>query len=197
MSKRDIVLKRSFDVSLSVIGLLVFSIPIIILVIISTISFQKFGLFRQIRIGLQGKKFWIYKIRSMEVDDESDSVTVLNDPRINSYGKILRKTKLDEIPQLWNVLIGDMSLVGPRPDVPGYADSLKGDDRIILSVRPGITGPATLKYRNEEEILAAQANPKKYNDEVIWKDKVEINKDYVKNWSFKNDLRILLDTFFN
>jgi lipopolysaccharide/colanic/teichoic acid biosynthesis glycosyltransferase len=197
MSKRDIVLKRSFDVSLSVIGLLVFSIPIIILVIISTISFQKFGLFRQIRIGLQGKKFWIYKIRSMEGDDESDSVTILNDPRINSYGKILRKTKLDEIPQLWNVLIGDMSLVGPRPDVPGYADSLKGDDRIILSVRPGITGPATLKYRNEEEILAAQANPKKYNDEVIWKDKVEINKDYVKNWSFKNDLRILLDTFFN
>jgi lipopolysaccharide/colanic/teichoic acid biosynthesis glycosyltransferase len=197
MSKRDIVLKRSFDVSFSVIGLLVFCMPIIILVIISTISFQKFGLFRQIRIGLQGKKFWIYKIRSMEGDDESDSVTILNDPRINSYGKILRKTKLDEIPQLWNVLIGDMSLVGPRPDVPGYADSLKGDDRIILSVRPGITGPATLKYRNEEEILAAQANPKKYNDEVIWKDKVEINKDYVKNWSFKNDLRILLDTFFN
>lgn len=197
MSKRDIVLKRSFDVSFSVIGLLVFTIPIIILVIISTISFQKFGLFRQIRIGLHGKKFWIYKIRSLEDDDESDSVTVLNDPRINSYGKILRKTKLDEIPQLWNVLIGDMSLVGPRPDVPGYADKLTGEDSLILNVRPGITGPATLKYRDEEQLLARHDDPKKYNDEVIWKDKVEINKEYVKNWSFKNDLRILWDTFFS
>ena len=197
MSKRDIVLKRSFDVSFSVFGLLVFTMPIIILVIISTISFHKFGLFRQTRIGLHGKKFWIYKIRSMEEDDESDSVTILNDPRITYFGNVLRKTKLDEIPQLWNVLIGDMSLVGPRPDVPGYADQLKGEDRIILSVRPGITGPATLIYRKEEKILAAQANPKKYNDEVIWKDKVEINKEYVRNWSFKNDLRILLDTFFS
>ena len=197
MSKRDIVLKRSFDVSFSVIGLIVFSIPIIILVIISTISFQKFGLFRQIRIGLYGKKFWIYKIRSLEVDDESDSIIVDNNPRINSYGKILRKTKLDEIPQLWNVLIGDMSLVGPRPDVPGYADKLTGEDRLILNVRPGITGPATLKYKNEEELLARYDDPKKYNDEVIWKDKVEMNKEYVKNWSFKNDFRILLDTFFS
>ena len=197
MSKRDIVLKRSFDVSFSVIGLIVFSIPIIILVIISTISFQKFGLFRQIRIGLYGKKFWIYKIRSLEVDDESDSIIVDNNPRINSYGKILRKTKLDEIPQLWNVLIGDMSLVGPRPDVPGYADKLTGEDRLILNVRPGITGPATLKYKNEEQLLARYDDPKKFNDEVIWKDKVEINREYVKNWSFKNDFRILLDTFFS
>ena len=197
MSKRDIVLKRSFDVSFSVIGLLVFTIPIIILVLISTISFKKFGLFRQVRIGLYGKKFWIYKIRSLEVDDESDSVTILNDPRITSFGNVLRKTKLDEIPQLWNVLIGDMSLVGPRPDVPGYADKLTGEDRLILNVRPGITGPATLKYRDEEQLLAMHDDPKKYNDEVIWKDKVEINKEYVKNWSFKNDFRILLDTFFN
>ena len=196
MSKRDIVLKRSFDVSFSVIGLFVFTIPIIILVIISTISFRKFGLFRQIRIGLHGKKFWIYKIRSLEDDDESDSIIVDNNPRINSYGKILRKTKLDEIPQLWNVLIGDMSLVGPRPDVPGYADNLTGEDRLILNVRPGITGPATLKYKNEEQLLARHDDPKKYNDEVIWKDKVEINKEYLKNWSFKNDLQILLDTFF-
>lgn len=196
MSKRDIVLKRSFDVSFSVIGLFVFTIPIIILVIISTISFRKFGLFRQIRIGLHGKKFWICKIRSLEVDDESDSIIVDNNPRINSYGKILRKTKLDEIPQLWNVLIGDMSLVGPRPDVPGYADKLTGEDRLILNVRPGITGPATLKYKNEEQLLARHDDPKKYNDEVIWKDKVEINKQYVKNWSFKNDLQILWDTFF-
>ena len=133
----------------------------------------------------------------MEDEDASISVTVKNDPRINSLGKFLRRTKLDEIPQFWNVFIGDMSLVGPRPDVPGYADKLRGEDRMILTVRPGITGPATLKYRNEEQILALQNDPKKYNDEMIWKDKVEINKEYVKNWSFKNDLRILLDTFFD
>jgi lipopolysaccharide/colanic/teichoic acid biosynthesis glycosyltransferase len=168
-----------------------------ILVIISTISFQKFGLFRQVRIGLYGKKFWIYKIRSLEDDDEPDSTIVDNNHRTNSYGKILRKTKMDEIPQLWNVLIGDMSFVGPRPDVPGYADKLTGEDRLILNVRPAITGPATLKYRDEEQLLARHDDPKKYNDEVIWKDKVEINKEYVKNWSFKNDLRILLDTFFS
>ena len=197
MSKRDIVLKRSFDVSISVTGLIVSSIPIIILVIISTISFQKFGLFSQVRIGLYGKKFWIYKIRSLEVDNDSDSIIVDNDPRINPYGKFLRKTKLDEIPQLWNVLIGDMSLVGPRPDVSGYADTLTGEDRLILNVRPGITGPATLKYKNEEQLLARYDDPKKFNDEVIWKDKVEINREYVKNWSFKKDLRILWDTFFS
>ena len=133
----------------------------------------------------------------MEADDESGSVIVENDPRINKIGKFLRKTKLDEIPQLWNVLIGDMSMVGPRPDVPGYADTLTGDDRVILTVRPGITGPATLKYRNEEQILAAQKDPIAYNDEVIWKDKIKINSNYVKNWSFENDIRILLDTFFS
>lgn len=197
LSERDFIIKRSFDISFSFFGLLLFVIPILILVIISTISFQKFGLFRQVRIGLHGKKFWIYKIRSLEVDDESNSIIVDNNPRINSYGKILRRTKMDEIPQLWNVLIGDMSLIGPRPDVPGYADKLTDEDRMLLTVRPGITGPATLKYRNEEKILAAQVNPKKYNDEVIWKDKVEINKDYVKNWSFKNDIHILIDTFFS
>lgn len=182
---------------MSLIGLVVMVIPTIILIAVSTISFNKFGLFIQTRIGLKGKAFSIYKIRSMENDEESDSMTLANDVRINSFGRFLRRSKLDEIPQLWNVLCGDMSLVGPRPDVPGYADQLKDEDQIILSVRPGITGPATLKYRNEEQILAVQKNPKKYNDEVIWKDKVEINKAYVKNWSFKNDLRILWDTFFS
>lgn len=197
MTKRDIALKRSFDVSLSFFGLVLLFVPISILVIISTISFRKFGLFRQVRIGLNGKKFWVYKIRSMEDDEVSGSITLENDARVNSLGRFLRRTKLDEIPQFWNVLIGDMSLVGPRPDVPGYADTLEGQDRMVLSVRPGITGPATLKYRNEEEILAAQENPQKYNDEVIWKDKVKINKQYINNWSLKKDIRILLDTFFS
>ena len=197
LTERDIVIKRSFDVSFSFFGVLIFSVPTIILIIVSTISFNKFGLFRQVRIGLHGKKFWILKIRTMEADDESGSVIVENDPRINKIGKFLRKTKLDEVPQLWNVLIGDMSMVGPRPDVPGYADTLTGDDRVILTVRPGITGPATLKYRNEEQILAAQKDPIAFNDEVIWKDKIKINSNYVKNWSFENDIRILLDTFFS
>ena len=197
LTHKDVVLKRSFDVFFSFLGVLIFLVPTLILIIVSTISFNKFGLFRQVRIGLHGKKFWILKIRTMEADDESGSVIVENDPRINKIGKYLRKTKLDEVPQLWNVLIGDMSMVGPRPDVPGYADTLTGDDRVILTVRPGITGPATLKYRNEEQILGAQKDPRAYNDEVIWKDKIEININYVKNWSFENDIRILLDTFFS
>ena len=191
------MIKRSFDIFFSFLGFCLFFVPILILIVVSTISFDKFGLFRQLRIGKNGKSFWIYKIRTMQGDNESDTLTLENDPRINRLGRFLRKTKLDEIPQLWNVLIGDMSFVGPRPDVPGYADILKGDDRLILTVKPGITGPATLKYRNEEQILAAQKDPKAYNDEVIWKDKIEMNKDYVKNWSFRNDINILIDTFFS
>ena len=197
LTHKDVVLKRSFDVFFSFLGVLIFLIPTLILIIVSTISFNKFGLFRQLRIGMYGKSFWMYKIRTMEGEGKNDTITVENDPRINRFGGYLRRTKLDEIPQLWNVFIGDMSFVGPRPDVPGYADNLTGDDRIILSVKPGITGPATLKYRNEEQILAAQNDPRRYNDEVIWKDKVEINKRYLKNWSFQNDIRILLETFFS
>ena len=106
----------------------------------------------------------------------------------------LRKYKLDELPELWNVLIGDMSFVGPRPDVPGYADMLQGDDRRVLELKPGITGPASLKYRNEEEILALQDDPIKYNDEVIFPDKVKINLKYLDNWSFFEDIKIIVYT---
>ena len=108
-----------------------------------------------------------------------------------------RKHKLDELPQLLNVFKGDMSLVGPRPDVAGYADALIGKDRVILDVRPGITGPATLKYKNEEALLMEQEDPQTYNDLVIWKDKVEINKNYLENWSLIGDIRIIIKTFFN
>jgi lipopolysaccharide/colanic/teichoic acid biosynthesis glycosyltransferase len=107
---------------------------------------------------------------------------------------VLRKYKLDELPELWNVLIGDMSLVGPRPDVPGYADLLKRDDRKILELRPGITGPASLKYADEEAILADQTDPQKYNDEVIFPDKVRINLDYMNHWSFWLDIKIIFCT---
>ena len=116
--------------------------------------------------------------------------------RITPLGSILRKYKLDELPELWNVLKGDMSFVGPRPDVPGYADRLQGENRLILKLRPGITGPASLKYANEEEILAQVSNPVKYNDEVIFPDKVRINLNYYHNHTFWGDIRLIFQTIF-
>lgn len=192
----NIFLKRCFDLFFSTLGIVVFFVPVLILILLSTISLNKWGLFRQVRIGKNGKRFWIFKIRTMTGDSDLESITVSGDPRIDRFGAWLRRTRLDEMPQLLNVWLGDMSLVGPRPDVPGYADKLLGDDRIILKVRPGITGPATLKYRNEEQILSEADDPVWYNDEIIWKDKTKINKDYVCNWSFSKDLRVLRDTFF-
>lgn len=109
----------------------------------------------------------------------------------------MRKYKLDELPELWNVLIGDMSFVGPRPDVPGYADKLVGEDRKILLLKPGITGPASIKYRNEEELLAQQADPIKYNDGVIFPDKVKINLNYLENWSFITDIKLIIYTILS
>ncbi len=119
---------------------------------------------------------------------EGSHVTTAHDQRITSLGRFLRRTKIDELPQLWNVLKGEMSFVGPRPDVPGYADNLTGDERKVLDLRPGITGPATLKYRDEEAILAAQTDPVAYNDAVIWPHKVAINRAYQDNWSLRGDL---------
>ena len=124
------------------------------------------------------------------------TVTTINDTRITKWGSFFRKTKLDELPSLWNVLQGDMSLVGPRPDVPGYADKLEGSDRRILELRPGITGPATLKYANEEQLLASIDDPIKYNDEVIFPDKVKINLEYLDNWSLWGDSKIIFRTVF-
>ena len=169
----------------------------LILILLSTISTGKFGLYSQLRIGFKGDPFVMYKIRSMKSSEDISFITLRNDHRITGFGKFLRDYKLDEIPQLFNVLIGDMSLVGPRPDVSGYADKLTGANRIILEVKPGITGPATLKYKNEEALLAAQENPKEFNDQVIWKDKIKINKNYIENWSFIGDLQIIIKTFFN
>lgn len=113
---------------------------------------------------------------------------------VTPLGKFLRRSKADELPQLWNVLVGEMSLVGPRPDVPGYYDGLQGEERALLQLRPGITGPASLKYANEEEILATQSNPLQYNDEVIFPDKVKINMHYLKNRSMALDIKILFLT---
>ena len=127
---------------------------------------------------------------------EAGSITTKNDSRVTRIGEFLRKWKLDELPTLCNVLKGDMSFVGPRSDVPGYVDKLKGESRRILEMRPGITGPATLKYSNEEKLLAEVNNPKKYNDEVIFPDKVKINLKYMDNWSLWTDIKIIFKTIF-
>jgi lipopolysaccharide/colanic/teichoic acid biosynthesis glycosyltransferase len=193
MSKKDKLIKRSFDIVLSFIGLLLTWPIILIAWILASIETKSNGMFTQIRIGENGKPFKIYKIKTM-TSSKGTTITTANDNRITKYGKIFRKYKIDELPQLWNVLIGDMSFVGPRPDVPGYADKLEGNDRIILSIKPGITGPASLKYKNEEEILAKVDNPIEYNDKVIWPDKVKINKEYIKNWSLKKDIEYIKKT---
>jgi lipopolysaccharide/colanic/teichoic acid biosynthesis glycosyltransferase len=127
----------------------------------------------------------------------SSSIASKNKFRITKFGSVFRSWKLDELPQLFNVLIGDMSIVGPRPDVPGYADRLNDEDRVILLLRPGITGPASIKYRNEEEILAASDDAVLYNDMVIWPDKVMINKNYIMNYSFLRDIQYALETIIH
>jgi len=193
MSKKDKIIKRIFDLFFSFIGLL-FTWPIILIAwIIASVETKSNGMFTQYRVGKNGKLFKIYKIKTMKTS-KGTTITTANDTRITKSGKIFRKYKIDELPQLFNVLIGDMSFVGPRPDVPGYADKLEGEDKIILSIRPGITGPASLKYKNEEEILAEVENPKEYNDKIIWPDKVKINKEYIKNWSFKKDIEYIIKT---
>ena len=151
-------------------------------------------LFRQQRVGRKGRLFTMVKFRTMLVNHGGNSVSVAGESRITPLGSVLRRWKLDELPELWNVLLGDMSFVGPRPDVPGYADTLTGEDREILQLRPGITGPASMKYRNEEEILSAVENPQKYNDEVIFPDKVRINRLYLHDHSFFLDLKMIVAT---
>ena len=129
-------------------------------------------------------------------DGLQNSVTTKNEPRITKSGRFFRRFKIDELPQLFNIIIGDMSFVGPRPDVPGFADELSGEDRIILSIRPGITSPASLKYHDEEDILAQQEDPIKYNRSVIWPDKVRMNVLYIKQWSMLGDIRLIVRTIF-
>ena len=153
-------------------------------------------IFRQRRVGRGGRLFTMYKFRSMTVGHGGSSVSVAGESRITPLGHVLRRYKLDELPELWNVLIGDMSLVGPRPDVPGYADRLTGEDRDVLRLRPGITGPASLKYANEEEILALVDDPQRYNDEVIFPDKVRINLQYYRSHSLAGDIKLILATIF-
>ena len=186
--------KRTFDVIFSAAGLGLTIWLIALAWIAATIDTRENGFFTQRRVGYGGRQFTILKIRTMRSSNSASSVTVSGDSRVTGLGRIWRKLKIDELPQLLNVLIGQMSFVGPRPDVPGFADALTGNDRIVLTVRPGITGPATIKYRNEEELLASAADPEDYNREVIFPDKVKINREYVENWSFARDIHIIWAT---
>ena len=189
--------KRAFDLFFAVVGLLMTWWLILLAWIAATIDTRSNGFFIQKRVGRRGRIFHVVKIKTMRpIASFETTVTLRGDPRITRLGAFLRRTKIDELSQLWNVLLGDMSLVGPRPDVPGFADKLQGEERAMLAIRPGITGPATLKYRNEEELLAAQSDPDAYNRDVIWPDKVRINLKYIRDWSLRRDLQYILETVF-
>ena len=203
------VLKWLFDRVLSLIGLL-FLWPVLLIVAVLVKVKMPGGpaFFVQKRVGKDGRLFDCHKFRTMTVQHNGSTVSVAGDSRITPFGATLRHYKLDELPGLWDVLIGNMSFVGPRPDVPGYADALEGDDREVLKLRPGITGPATLKYRLEDEMIAeyvaqkqkegdtrdAQEIAVEYNDKVIYPDKVKLNCYYYRHYSFVKDIQILLCT---
>ena len=203
------ILKWIFDRVVAFVGLC-FLWPVLLIVAIMVKIKMPGGpaFFVQKRVGKGGKLFNCHKFRTMTVKHNGSTVSVAGDSRITPFGAVLRHYKLDELPGLWDVLIGNMSFVGPRPDVPGYADKLTGDDRDVLKLRPGITGPATLKYRLEDEMISdyvakRQAEGDKrpmqeiateYNDKVIYPDKVRINCYYYRNYSFWKDIEIIFAT---
>ena len=191
------MIKRLFDVILSFVAIIIL-IPVFIIVAI-LIKIDSTGpvFFLQERVGLNGKLFKIIKFRSMKIShNNSLTVTLENDKRITRIGKKIRKYKIDEIPELINVFVGDMSFVGPRPDVPGYADLLLGENRNILKLRPGITSRATIKYANEEMILLNEDDPIAYNNNIIFPDKVKMNLNYYKNHNIWIDIKIIFATLF-
>ncbi len=188
-------MKILLDKTAALVGLIVLSPILLITALLIRIKMPGGPvIFRQQRVGRHGQLFTIYKFRSMTTGHQGSSVSVAGEARITPLGAVLRRYKIDELPELWNVLKGDMSLVGPRPDVPGYADKLTGDDREILLLRPGITGPASLKYRNEEELLAQVDNPQEYNDTVIYPDKIRLNRYYLHHYSFWKDIQMIICT---
>jgi lipopolysaccharide/colanic/teichoic acid biosynthesis glycosyltransferase len=192
-----IILKRTFDIVFSLIGLIILSPVLLIISLIIKLKMPGAPVFFiQLRVGQNECFFKMIKFRTMVASPSTNCVSVKGDARITPLGAVLRKHKLDELPELLNVLSGQMSLVGPRPDVPGYYDRLSGDDRKILELKPGITGPATLLYADEEEFLATVSDPIKYNDEIIFPEKVRINLEYYYNNSFFGDIKIILKTIF-
>ena len=203
------VLKYLFDRIVAFLGLAVLW-PVLVSVAILVKVKMPGGpaFFVQKRVGKDGRLFKCHKFRSMTVEHDGNCVSVKGDNRITLFGARLRHHKIDELPELWDVLRGEMSLVGPRPDVPGYADKLTGDDRVILKLRPGITGPATLKYRSEEDMISEYVAQKQkegdtrpmqeiaveYNDNVIYPDKVWLNCYYYRHYSFIKDIQMILCT---
>ena len=212
------MLKIVFDKVVSLVGLIVLSPVLLIAALLIKWKMPGPILFCQQRVGRYGRIFTVYKFRTMTVkaeasvasrNSEATSIASQEQSRITPLGEKLRRYKLDELPELWNVLKGDMSFVGPRPDVPGYADQLQGEDREVLLLRPGITGPASLKYRNEEDILEAVdealqkgrselpmgiTTVQEYNDNVIYPDKVRLNRYYLHHYSFIKDIKMIVCT---
>lgn len=192
------ILKWLFDRLVSLIGMICLCWLYVIVAILIKVKMPGGPvLFCQKRVGRGGKLFTVHKFRSMTARRETDAFTgvaAAETARITPLGEKLRRYKLDELPELWDVFIGNMSFVGPRPDVPGYADKLQGEDRNILKLRPGITGPASLKYRDEEELLASVEDPIRYNDEVIYPDKVRLNLYYYNHYSFWTDIKMIFAT---
>lgn len=187
--------KRTFDLVFSLGGLVLLWWLIALCWVAASIDTKQNGFFTQRRVGRHAQAFTVVKLRTMRpVEGVTTTATTSADPRITSTGAFFRRTKLDELPQLWNVLLGQMSFVGPRPDVPGFADRLVGEDRVLLSVRPGITGPATLRFRTEEATLAGVEDPDRYNQQVIWPEKVRINREYVERYRFGDDIRYIWRT---
>jgi lipopolysaccharide/colanic/teichoic acid biosynthesis glycosyltransferase len=204
-------IKFIFDRVMALLGLLGLSWLLAIIALLVKIKMPgQPVLYRQQRVGRYGKLFTIHKFRTMEGEQENASVAFVEGNRVTPFGARLRRYKLDELPELWDVLVGKMSFVGPRPDVPGYADQLEGEDRLVLEMRPGITGLATLKYRDEESLIEdyvkkakAEGDPRPeaeialwYNDQVIYPDKVRLNLQYYRNYSVFLDLKILFQTLF-
>jgi lipopolysaccharide/colanic/teichoic acid biosynthesis glycosyltransferase len=198
MNNKKFYLKYTFDFIVALIGFIITSPIILISYLVASIETGESGFFTQKRVGKYNQIFKIIKVKTMKSDtDLKTNVTTDKDPRITASGRFFRKTKIDELPQLINILKCEMSFVGPRPDVPEIINTMNEEDKeIILSVRPGITGPASLKYENEEEILAAKDNPERYNKEVIFPDKVRINKEYIENYSFFKDIYYIFKTVF-
>jgi lipopolysaccharide/colanic/teichoic acid biosynthesis glycosyltransferase len=180
--------KRFFDVSFSIVILFLFFWILFLVWFLATVDTQTNGVFTQNRIGQYGKLFKIYKFRTIQVNPD------IKELQISKIGQLLRNYKLDELPQLINVLRGEMSVVGPRPDIEGYYDLLEGENRKILELKPGLTSLASLKYYNEEGILKREENPLAYNDEIIFPDKVQLNLEYYHHQSFCNDLKIIVFT---
>lgn len=203
------IIKYFFDRGMALIGLVVLWPVFLVVAILVKIKMPGGPvIFKQKRVGKDGRLFTCHKFRTMTVKHNGSTVSVAGDSRITPLGAKLRHYKLDELPGIWDVLIGKMSFVGPRPDVPGYADQLIGDDREVLTLRPGITGPATLKYRLEDEMISGYVSKKQeegdnrpiqeiaeeYNDDVIFPDKVRINRYYLHHYSFIKDIQMIICT---